>query len=68
MNNPNYVVSYLKTINKEIHKIADEMDEGIDFTGCSEMYVTEKIDSLILALKYLRNTVKAIDNIQRKKL
>lgn len=67
MNQPQYIIGYLKTVNKEIHKIADEMDEGINFEGCSEMYVTEKIDSTIQALKYLRSTVKMIDNLQRKK-
>ena len=61
-----YIVGYLKTVTKEIHRITDDIDEGVDFVGCSEMYVTEKIEATILALKYLRSTLKVIDNIQRK--
>lgn len=58
------MVSFLKQSNRDIYAW---MKAGrIDFLGCSEPYVREKIDALIFALKELKRHNKAVDKYQSR--
>lgn len=54
----NTIVSFAKEISKEAFNL---MVDDIDFLGCSELYVEEKIDSAIYALKELKRQCKSAD-------
>ncbi len=64
--NANFIVGLMKTHRKSVFRLLDV--STIDFDGCSEMYVQEKIEAQIQALKLLRKQVAAVEKRQRKSL
>jgi len=59
------IVSYVKKARNDIYDFTEE--KHIDFLGCSEIYVVEKVDALIFALKDLKRHCKAVDKRQDSK-
>lgn len=53
------IVSFIKKTDKEIQKFFWDLDlEKVDFLGCSAMYTSEKIDSIIHYLKFIQKNLK----------
>ena len=54
----NEIVTFLKAARLEVLKVLDV--DTIDFHGCSDLYVEEKIDFLISALKDLKKKSRIV--------
>ena len=52
------IVSYVKDVRRNVFTL---MTEDIDFLGCSQPYVEEKINALIFALKDLNRHCKEVN-------
>ena len=63
MKKANDIVFYAKTVRTDAHALMD--DDTIDFLGCSQPYVEEKIDLAIFALKDLKSYLKSVDKRQK---
>lgn len=59
------IVSFAKRVSREVASFV--LPEGIDFIGCSEPYVREKLNAAIADLQWMKRRMTEVDKLNRSK-
>ena len=57
------IVTFAKRVSREVASF--RIPKDIDFIGCSEPYVREKLNAAIYDLQWLKRTLTALDKSRR---